>query len=152
MSPTKLRASIIAERIAWVNQMVASVRTLPLDSFEVFTADLRNPASAESFIRRALEALLDLGRHFLAKGYGRAAAEYKEIAKLLHEVGVLPKDEADLLYQMAGFRNRITHFYNEITLEELYRVCTKNLSDIERILSVLQKWIADHPDQIDYEV
>lgn len=33
-------------------------------------------AAGESFLRRALEVLLDLGRHVLAKGFGRVVPEY----------------------------------------------------------------------------
>jgi len=65
-----------------------NVRSLPLNSLEDFGEDPRTPAAAESYLRRCLEALLDLGRHILAKGFGRAAAEYKVIADELKAVGV----------------------------------------------------------------
>jgi hypothetical protein len=61
--------------------MLAALRALPLSSYEQFAADPRNPAAAESFLRRGLEALLDLGRHVLAKRFGRATTEYREIAR-----------------------------------------------------------------------
>jgi hypothetical protein len=64
----QLRAKVIAERVAWIRQMLAGLRTLPLDTFDSFQSDPRNMAAAESYLRRALEALLDLGRRLLAKG------------------------------------------------------------------------------------
>ena len=80
MTPSRLRATTVLERIAWINQMLAGIRALPMDDFGVFQADPRNIASAESYLRRGLEALFDLGRHLLAKGFGIAVTEYKEIA------------------------------------------------------------------------
>ena len=80
MTPSQLRAKVIAERVAWINRMLANLRRLPLDSYVTFRSDPRNIAAAESYLRRALEALLDLGRHVLAKGFGQAVAEYKDVA------------------------------------------------------------------------
>ena len=62
MTSSRLRAATVLERIAWINQMLAGVRSLPLEDFSAFQADPRNVASAESYLRRGLEALLDLGR------------------------------------------------------------------------------------------
>jgi hypothetical protein len=69
MTPSALSVRIVTARPAWVRTMVARVRALPLDTVEAFTADPRTPAAAESYLRRGLEALMDLGRHVLAKGF-----------------------------------------------------------------------------------
>ena len=85
----------------------------------------------------------------MAKGFGRAASEYKAIARELQEVGVLGPEEADLLREMAGYRNRLVHFYDEVSVEELYEICTKWLDDVERLTQALVQWIRTHPEQID---
>lgn len=149
MVPAQLRAKIVLERLSWIRQMMANIRALPLDSRVEFAEDPRTPAAAESYLRRCLEALLDLGRHLLAKGFGRAASEYKAIARELQEVGVLGPEEANLLREMAGYRNRLVHFYDEVSVEELYEICTKGLDDIERLTQALVQWIDTHPEQID---
>ena len=70
MSPSKVSRKVVIDRIAWVDRMLAAIRALPLASRAAFTADERNIWSAESCLRRALEALFDIGRHVLARGYG----------------------------------------------------------------------------------
>ncbi len=75
MTPSRLRAAIVAERAAWVRLMIERAGSLPLDFFPSFSGDLRNVAAAESYLRRGLEAWLDLGRHILARGYGQAVVE-----------------------------------------------------------------------------
>lgn len=72
MTPSPLRADIVADRVGWIRRMLEGLRSLPLQTPAAFEADARN-AAAESSLRRALEALLDLGRHVLAKGFGRIA-------------------------------------------------------------------------------
>lgn len=129
--------------------MIVNIRDLPIDSFEDFVEGPHIPAAAESYLRRALEALLDLGRHMLAEGFGRATSEYKEIADELQSVGVLTFEESQLLREMAGYRNRLVHFYNDVAVEELYEICTQYLSDVERVADALEHWIREHPDRID---
>jgi len=142
MTPGDVRPEIVAERAAWIREMLAGIRSLPLASYEEFTADPRNPAAAESFLRRALEALLDLGRHVLAKRFALAPTEYKEIASGLVECRVLDSARGEKLREMAGFRNRMVHFYHRVTTEELYRICTQDVYDIESVLTAILDWTA----------
>src|SRR4051794_28325854 len=89
MSPGQISGVVVADKVAAVRRMVDGIRSLPLDDLATFTADPRMVAAGDSYLRRALEAILDLGRHVLAKGFGRAPAEYAEIARQLGEVGVI---------------------------------------------------------------
>ncbi len=114
MTPARIRSSIVLERISWVREMFRSVRSLPLSTYGEFASDKRNIASAESFLRRGIEALLDLGRHILARGFAVAVTEYKEIGARLHAEGVLTEDQAELFRMIAGYRNRMVHFYHEV--------------------------------------
>jgi uncharacterized protein YutE (UPF0331/DUF86 family) len=50
-------------------------------------------------------------------------------------MGVLDPKNARLLSMMAGYRNRMVHFYHEVTVEELYEICTRHLQQIEQIVS-----------------
>lgn len=125
------------------------LRSLPGDNVESFLGDLRTIAAAESYVRRGLEALLDLGRHVLVKGFGRAVVEYKDIPLQLREVGVLGEREAGLLRDMAGYRNRLVHFYSEVTPQELFYIRSSRLTDIEDVLSGLLRWLQAHPELID---
>ncbi|MEA3349847.1 MAG: hypothetical protein U9Q82_04425 [Chloroflexota bacterium] len=62
MTPSRLKETVVLERIRWVQQMMASIRDLPMQSWETFKAESHTTAAAESYLRRGLEALLDLGR------------------------------------------------------------------------------------------
>lgn len=149
MTPAPLRAEVVAERTRWVRQMIAGARALPLASCEEFAADPRTPAAAESYLRRALEALLDLGRHVLAKGFGQAPAQYKDVARALGEVGVLDAEAAAVLVRLAGYRNRMVHFYHEVSHPELFELCREGLGDLEVLLDALLAWMRDHPEKLD---
>lgn len=151
MTPSQLRAKVVAERVAWIRRMLADLRVLPLDTYTHFESDPRNPAAAESHLRRALEALLDLGRHVLAKGFGQPVVEYKEVARALTQVGVLDREKELLLRTLAGYRNRLVRFYHEVSNRELYEICTGQLGDIETVLAAILDWIGSHPEKINHQ-
>ena len=100
--------------------MRKAIKDLPIQDKDEFLQNPHNVAAAESYLRRALEALFDIGRHILARKFAYPAAEYKEIASGLFEKRILSRKDADLLRQMAGYRNRMVHFYHEISAEELF--------------------------------
>src|SRR5450756_1177027 len=72
VSPSKVRVAMVLQKRQLVDAMLAGIATLPLGSPAAFSLDPRDVAAAESYVRRALEALLDLGRHILSKGLWRA--------------------------------------------------------------------------------
>ena len=149
MTPGKARKRVVLDRLDYVEKMLAEIRSLPLDSYDEFTGESRNIWAAESCLRRALEALFDIGRHLLAKCFGKGVSEYKVIATELGQLSVLSRDEAKLTEALAGYRNRMVHFYHEITTEELYHICRDELSDIIRIKKAYARWIKNNPDKID---
>ena len=149
MIPSKASKRILAERLDWVEKMIGEISALPLDEYETFMSESKNIWAAESCLRRALEALLDLGRHILAKSFGAGVAEYKQIAHELHSKNVLSQHDTMLLRTLAGYRNRMVHFYHEVTPEEIYAICTHELDDIRRLRDAFLNWIKAHPEKID---
>lgn len=152
MSPSKVRVTIIMQKSTLVDDMLGGLATLPLTSLEAFTSDVRDAAAAESFLRRALEALLDLGRHVLAKGLGERTLEYKQIALALRRAGVLDEACSDILFDIAGYRNRLTHFYDEVTTAELFDICAHRSSEIRQVRDAVLDWLRRHPELVDGEL
>lgn len=152
MTPGRLSEKVVAERSEWVREMLERIRALPLTSLDDFSGDRRNVDAAESCLRRALEALLDLGRHLLAKGFGDAPAEYREVARRLGERGVLGDPETALFGRMAGYRNRLVHFYDRVSEAELHRICSESLGDVERVLAAMHRWIREHPESVERRI
>ncbi|HXU44306.1 MAG TPA: DUF86 domain-containing protein [Thermoanaerobaculia bacterium] len=140
MTPTGIDAKIVVDRLDLLAGYLRSLRALPQATFEEFVSDVRNSAAAESLLRRAIEALLDTTRHILAKGLGIGALEYGRMAELAVE-NRLVEDAAlgSALVQIARYRNRMTHFYDEIKEEELYGIVTERLGDLEGLADELRR-------------
>lgn len=149
MTPAKVKKRIVSQRAEYVSDMVSEIRSLPLESRELFLSDRRNVWAAESCLRRAIEALLDLGRHILSKCFGRGVTEYKQIADQLEQRGVLTPEHASILRLLAGYRNRMVHFYQEITPEELYVISSNQLEDLLAVRDGLLTWLRSRPEHLD---
>ncbi len=152
MTQGKLRNKVVTAKIEIVREMLAGITSLPLDSLERFGADRHMPAAGESYLRRGLEAFFDLGRHLLAKGFAVAAPEYKSVALGLREHDVVSPTIAAKLSEMAGYRNRMVHFYDKITVPELYEILTRDIADLEAALDVIVDWLDEHPEMVDNEL
>jgi uncharacterized protein YutE (UPF0331/DUF86 family) len=149
MTPKAISKRVIADRLETVRYLLGEIHALPLHDRNAFFADRRNIWAAESCLRRSLEALFDLGRHIMAKAFGLGISEYKELAAKLREQGVLSSDESDILRTLAGYRNRLVHFYHEVSAEELYEICTRQLGDLEAIQAAYRRWVTANPDKLD---
>ncbi len=147
--PGKISKRVVSDRLMWVDRMLKEIRSLPLNSKPIFMQDSRNVWAAESCLRRALEAIFDLGRHTLAKGFGEAVTEYKEIAVALNKDEVISAGDFELMLKLAGYRNRLVHFYHDVSADELYEICASHLEDVERIANTLRSWLANHPNSLD---
>jgi uncharacterized protein YutE (UPF0331/DUF86 family) len=141
MSPGTIDEKVIAQRARWIREAIAALKELPLSDQQAFLGNKHNIAAAESYLRRSLEALFDVGRHILAKGFAYPATEYKEIASGLFEKLVIGKADADLMRKMAGYRNRMVHFYHEISSEELLDICLNHTDEIDRLLEQMLQWL-----------
>lgn len=105
-------------------------------------------AAGESTLRRMLEALLDIARHVLAKGFARGPSEYAEAARQLGQAGVLTPAQAERLVRMARYRNRLVHGYDQVTAPELYELLARRRQDVDATVGAITDWMAAHPERV----
>ena len=149
MTPQHISKRVVVDRLDVANHLIQEITALPLKDRQIFFSDRRNIWAAESCLRRSLEALLDVGRHIPAKGFGLGISEYKEIGPRLREQGVLLEDEERILRVLAGYRNRLVHFYHEVSEEELYEICRHQLGNLKILQDAFLRWLRNHPEKID---
>jgi hypothetical protein len=59
MTSGKINDRVIVQRVQWIRQMSEAIRDLPILDKKEFLEHPHNVAAAESYLRRALEALFD---------------------------------------------------------------------------------------------
>jgi uncharacterized protein YutE (UPF0331/DUF86 family) len=140
---SSLNIKLLEDRLRVVNETLMRLKRFgTLSEEDFFKGD--NPAAVESYLRRSLEAIFDIGRHILAKVAGKGIVEYKEIARELGIKGVITQDLASRLIIMAGYRNRLVHFYHMVTDRELYDIVKGNLGDAEDYIREIKDFLENY--------
>lgn len=141
--------TMIRERLTLIKEYVDRLERLSQIPLKEFIGN-DSCAAAESYLRRSLEAIFDIGRHIVAKGgYIELAQEYRSIAKGLQELHVVDPPLGRKLVKMAGYRNRMVHFYNLITDEEIYAIISRELGDIRSFLLQVKNYLDNLSEKID---
>src|SRR4030042_6547121 len=144
---SNLNTARILDLLRFIETCLQELKPFSIMTKEEFLSERKNPPFVESYLRRCLEAVFDIGRHILSKTPGFKEIEYKAIAKELGERGVITKELSDILYIMAGYRNRMVHFYKEITPEELYHIVVNNLKDFENFVRDIVRFIRAYEEK-----
>jgi len=144
---SKLNLNKIQENIHLIGEFLEKLKRLSRLSENDFLSDERNPAATESFFRRCIEAIFDIGRHILSKSFAFKSLEYKEVAIELGEKGIISKEYSEILVKIAGYRNRMVHFYKRITDKELYDILQNDLIDIEKFLKEIEVFLRKYISQ-----
>jgi uncharacterized protein YutE (UPF0331/DUF86 family) len=141
-----IKSDMVRERLTLIQEAASVLDHLANLPIDTFTSDLRNPATAESYLRRALEAVFDVGRHLLAVSGGTSlASEYKSIARGLGDENIVDVELADRLVQMAGYRNRLVHLYAQVTPQELHQIIGANTCDFRLFVRSIEGWLGRQP-------
>ena len=136
----------ILKRINGIQNEVNELEKISKIPFEEFKEGVGFKL-AQFHLHRALEGIFHISTHILSRIPGGQVSEYKEMAIKLGEYGVVDKSFANTtLKNMAGYRNRIVHFYAEILPEEIYRIINDNLGDFDIFLTGV-KGVLENPER-----
>ncbi len=146
MSPA-LEREVLLPRLDGIRknlQRLTALAALPIEQF--CTEDPY--ALAQHHLRLALEGVFHIGSHILSRLPGGRAVEYKEIARKLGALGVVPRDFSErALVAMAGMRNMLVHQYADIDAKRLHTILNTHLGDFDFFLTAIKNVIAQ-PNQL----
>lgn len=155
MSPTPLSKTKIETKLATIRESLFELQKLGQETREKFIKDKHNFALAEHYLRRSLEATFDIANHVISRfpySPGQRPDTLKGIAKALGEKDIIEKKFAnETLTKMAGYRNRMIHFYLELTTQELYDIIRHKLGDFEIFARAIVE-LLENPEKFDLTV
>lgn len=132
---------IILERLEIIQKAVNRLERLRNSSAgELALED--NFTIAEHNLRYAIEATFDIAGHILSRIPGAKADEYKQMALELGRQSIVPFEFSEnKLKEIAGYRNRLTHLYFEITGQEMYDIINNALDDFREFEEYIKKYL-----------
>lgn len=146
MSAHAIERDVVMVRVSGIEGEIVELQKIATEPFDTFSVGTGYKL-AQYHLHRALEGVFHIAGHVLARIPGGQVTQYSEMARKLGEVGMLPKGFAEgKLVTMAKYRNRLVHFYAQITPEELYGVLQKDLGDFVIFLTGVKN-LLEHPEQ-----
>lgn len=143
MKKQKIDKKIILERIDIIQKSLKKLEGLKSLTPGKFMLD-ENFAIAEHYLRYALEATFDICAHILSKIPGARIGSYAEMAEDMGRQELLPRTfVGEKFIEMVRCRNRLTHFYLEVTPKEMYSIIQNDLGDFEIFMKHIKKVIMD---------
>lgn len=146
MTKNNIEKDVVLKRVNGIQGEIAQLeelRALPLEEFRSGVGF----KLAHYHLHRALEGVFHIASHILARIPGAQATEYKGLARTLGEYSIVEKEFAETkLVKMAKYRNRLVHFYAEITPEELYGVLQNDLGDFDVFLRAVKN-LLEYPEK-----
>ncbi len=144
MTPLPLEKETVLVRINGIQGELADLRRLAKIPFKEFAAG-DGFKLAQYHLHRALEGVFHIAAHILSRlPGGSGGGSYKDMAQLLGEKGIVGMEfSKNNLRKMAGYRNRLVHFYAEITPSEMHQLLNQHLGDVEKFLKSIQSVLKD---------
>ncbi|RJQ46964.1 MAG: DUF86 domain-containing protein [Gaiellales bacterium] len=125
INPEKL-ASMLENLSAYLD-ILRDYAAVPGDEF---LADRKALDGAKYNFIVAIECCIDIGSHVIASEGMRVPSDYRDVAEVLEESGIIGKDLAEKFKLMISFRNRLVHMYWKVDDELVREYLENNLVDI----------------------
>jgi uncharacterized protein YutE (UPF0331/DUF86 family) len=140
MTPEQLLA-----KLTQLAEAIAKLRSLPQSSLDEFRADDRNIDAALPRLQVAIQILIDVGSHLVAKlGLG-APDSSRDLLDRLERAGFLAAGSAARFGKVFAFRNRIVHLYDRVDDEVVFQVVRDHLADLEELGSCYADLLGGKP-------
>ncbi len=125
----------IRERIQYIEASLARLEMLRSLSEERFLGDFRNVESAKHLLQTAIEAMMDIAGHIVARRRLGAPREGAEVFRRLGEAGLLPAERVPTYVRMVRFRNLVVHLYHEVDPRRVYEILQTGLDDLRGFIA-----------------
>ena len=139
-----INKEVLRTRISYIEDSLRSLERFKGTPFEEFHSNPDHFRITFYDLHRSLEAIMDIGSHILSRIPGARPASYKDIPRLLNKYKMIPSEFANQsLARMAGYRNRMVHFYGEITERDLYAIIQEELGDLYTFIGLIERVLKD---------
>jgi len=137
----KIDETVINARINKIQEYLKILKELKQESREDFLKDYRIHGLAERYLHLTIECILDIGNHLVSRLEYEKPETYQEILLILGKHSIPPKEFAEKIAKMAGFRNILIHNYLEINEKLVFEHLQNNLSDFEDFIKYIIEFI-----------
>lgn len=131
----------VLEKLKLIKENLAKLSLLKDIPVDLFCSDFEKYDSAKYNLQTAIEAMLDICNHIIARKTFPVPKTNAEAFRLLCRKEILSPDMENTYMAMARFRNRVVHLYDQVDNREIFRFMSESLRDFERFVDDIRKLI-----------
>ena len=127
--PLRSDADIVLAKASTVRKCLATIRRLKapdapqLEGWIVQDVVVLN-------LQRAAQACLDLANHLITANSWELPRSARHAVEILHEAGVISRDQARIMGSVMGFRNVAVHDYQALQIAVVRAILEKHLDEL----------------------
>lgn len=118
MSP--IDSDMIKKKLLLLEKNISILKGYKEVSKNDFLVDFTVNGATLYYMVESIEIIIDIGNHILSENFSITPENYADVIKQLGDNNVIPKDFAEANIEMAKFRNKIIHIYDQINMTEVY--------------------------------
>jgi uncharacterized protein YutE (UPF0331/DUF86 family) len=107
---------------------------IPQANFDEFVADFRNVEATKHLLQTAIEAMVDVCAHFVARLRLQAPENGARLVQVLAGHGWLPPENVSTYVNMIRFRNLVVHLYSTVDDRRVYEILRDHLDDFRAFI------------------
>lgn len=130
--------AVLEKRLTKLEQTLRKLKELSSISWDEYKKNEALQDRAERNLQLAAQACIDIGSHIIADREYRTPSSYSDIFNVLQEEGLLPKELAEKMKRIAGFRNILVHDYLDID-PKIVHACLGQLNDFKEFAEYIVK-------------
>jgi uncharacterized protein YutE (UPF0331/DUF86 family) len=138
----KLDLDVIRGRIQFIEDNLELLESLAAYRFDEFKDDFRNVEAAKHLLQVAIESMLDICTHIVARLRLGVPNDDRETLALLRDRDLLPATHVATYQAMNSLRNRIVHLYHDVDPQEIHRILREDLDDFRMFIADVQRIVA----------
>lgn len=131
-------SKVIQNKMSFIEEQLKILKGYQKYSLNAILKDQTLRGALERFLYLAVQASIDLADAVIAYKRLRKPTTYRDSFYILQEEKIISINLQESLVDMTGFRNVITHAYQDIDYNIMYDVLHNKLDDIKKFLKQIR--------------
>jgi len=133
--------TLITPKLSKLGQYQIYLKELQANAIKDFASDFKISGAAERYLQVSIKCIIDIGNEIISSLQLQRPERYRDIPYILAESKIIPKNFAEKIASMIGFRNLLVHDYAAINLKLVYEFLQTKLPDFENFTKYNAKWL-----------
>lgn len=136
-----IKPEVVLRLLESLREHVNLLRSVQSETLSGLTSDLLRYNGVIHLLQLCIEHVTDIGAHILAGSGLEMPDEYREIILKLGQHSIIPREFAERIAPMAGFRNIVVHRYLTVDPAQVYAYLKHGLDDFERFILYIYEYL-----------